>query len=1029
MSVDQPWTSALSELVTTDFSTAETGERLAGLITSLKRDRVNLAVLNGALGPFLISENDANRGKALAVFAEALVGIPGLIATEADAHHTGDFFCARLNDRPSLHGALLGCLMFLENPACPPSLSQAQLLSVAKNLTSNVFVQHLPQTERLLAYRALQALVQDYGQQLLDAGVSLWDACLAGMDGERDPRGLLAAFALARSLMALYSAQPSNSLAAGQMEEGSEELFDILSCYFPISFSPPANDPHGITREGLARALADVLLCSPAFLPFLLPVLLEKLASSLRQAKTDALDLLRRVPGACSPADLDAHADWGEVWTRLRAEICLPEALEAPALGSAQDLATPAAQCLAEWVSQLSRVRHGQGSSLVQDAAVQQALQCLRDPGSTQAAQARASRLVQAGVHILSGVCSSVAACDELEDALGRITEAIKSPTAPLAAQALAWQGLAQMIKAGPRILTALLAPCQEWVQLAIRRHDVAEAQQASEVIAVSDADLWTLDWPCTASTVTLRSLCFLQRAVEVLGPSGLGPAAQEAALYLTLQAMDAAEPDLAASAMQTLLALARFGEESRALLAIVLRAALQGEGPGAWAPAGDALVRQLARASATACTMGIEAALARLRPDAEGATAMEAIGAEGSIDAGHVLAALNCLADLLTHPHDESGSEGVLAALLGAYKSGTDGEAEAAAQLVAAALPGASPAAQAAWAGRAKASLLATKSDPGVALVHCGVLIGCSRAAARAACSLPLVRRLSELWRTDGQRSLYIEAAASLVNKWPDDRPEGLVPALDVWMTSLAGKGSAPDAAWIEGRAALARALALRSHARAAAALEEGIAACCRPAAGVEDGPRFVRGVLAAAAQRSPSALVRPLWRQRTLTLLVSALLRALGPPPPFVPALCTLGAALTSVDPALQRSQLARVETLLAPCLAAVADLPGQEQTVTGLLDMLAGLAGSGATTADRDVITRLLPDAFPALLRCAAHREPDVRRAALSTLCALAALPYTTLHPLRARARAAARAALDDDARSVRGAAAHCMLAWGE
>lgn len=70
MSVDQPWTSALSELVTTDFSTAETGERLAGLITSLKRDRVNLAVLNGALGPFLISENDANRGKALTVFAE-----------------------------------------------------------------------------------------------------------------------------------------------------------------------------------------------------------------------------------------------------------------------------------------------------------------------------------------------------------------------------------------------------------------------------------------------------------------------------------------------------------------------------------------------------------------------------------------------------------------------------------------------------------------------------------------------------------------------------------------------------------------------------------------------------------------------------------------------------------------------------------------------------------------------------------------------------------------------------------------------
>lgn len=120
--------------------------------------------------------------------------------------------------------------------------------------------------------------LQDYGQQLLDAGVSLWDACLAGMDGERDPRGLLAAFALARSLMALYSAQPSNSLAAGQMEVGAavqglgklhHTRIEWPVCGAPrrdpgtIPWPPFPHPPPSLTR----RALKSCSTSSPATSP------------------------------------------------------------------------------------------------------------------------------------------------------------------------------------------------------------------------------------------------------------------------------------------------------------------------------------------------------------------------------------------------------------------------------------------------------------------------------------------------------------------------------------------------------------------------------------------------------------------------------------------------------------------------------------------------------------------------------------------------------------------------------------------
>jgi hypothetical protein len=56
----------------------------------------------------------------------------------------------------------------------------------------------------------------------------------------------------------------------------------VVSAYYPISFTPPPNDPHGITRAQLAADLQATLVASPLYAPGLLPLLLEKLGASLR---------------------------------------------------------------------------------------------------------------------------------------------------------------------------------------------------------------------------------------------------------------------------------------------------------------------------------------------------------------------------------------------------------------------------------------------------------------------------------------------------------------------------------------------------------------------------------------------------------------------------------------------------------------------------------------------------------------------------------------------------------------------------
>lgn len=92
------------------------------------------------------------------------------------------------------------------------------------------------------------------------------------MDGEKDPRCLLASFSCVRLAAAAYQ-QPD--VDAAPLEMGAEELVDVLAAYFPVSFKPPPNDQHRITRQDLAAELEKTLTCCPAFAPHVMPLMFE----------------------------------------------------------------------------------------------------------------------------------------------------------------------------------------------------------------------------------------------------------------------------------------------------------------------------------------------------------------------------------------------------------------------------------------------------------------------------------------------------------------------------------------------------------------------------------------------------------------------------------------------------------------------------------------------------------------------------------------------------------------------------------
>lgn len=160
------------------------------------------------------------------------------------------------------------------------------------------------------------------------------------MDGEKDPRCLLYCLRIAAILLSPPFADATAPLMS--------EIFDVTACYFPITFKPPPNDPHGITRERISLLLARVFSASKELAPKVIPMLLEKMNSNASDAKREALRTLRVCAPVFEISGLSEHLV--DLASCLRREVV--GARTEPGLASAIPSLTasvPSSSC--EWIT------------------------------------------------------------------------------------------------------------------------------------------------------------------------------------------------------------------------------------------------------------------------------------------------------------------------------------------------------------------------------------------------------------------------------------------------------------------------------------------------------------------------------------------------------------------------------------------------------------------------------------------------------------------------------------------------------
>nr|XP_046224682.1 MMS19 nucleotide excision repair protein homolog isoform X2 [Oncorhynchus gorbuscha] len=297
--------SALLVGLVEEFVSGQQDSKAADTATGLKAGQFTILQLVEALGLHLASSQPQTRARGVQLLSNVLQQCHGDL-TEREVDVLLAFYENRLKDHYVITPHVLkGMNALTKCSVLPPGSA----VSILKSLFQDVHVQSLMLVERSCVYNILTQLMESRESELKGLGADFVFGFVQSVDGERDPRNLLLAFQIARKIIH----------GGYDLGKFTEELFEVTSCYFPIDFSPPPNDPHGITQEELILALRAVLTGTPRFAEFLLPLIIEKLDSDVQSAKVDSLQTLT----AC--ASVYEHKELAEflpgLWASLRREV------------------------------------------------------------------------------------------------------------------------------------------------------------------------------------------------------------------------------------------------------------------------------------------------------------------------------------------------------------------------------------------------------------------------------------------------------------------------------------------------------------------------------------------------------------------------------------------------------------------------------------------------------------------------------------------------------------------------------------
>lgn len=245
----------------------------------IKTNALTLEALVRELDMYLTSTDTVIRSRGILLLAEVLTRINSISLDSKTIHSLVGFFKERMADWKAVRGALVGCLALIRRKSVVGTVTGSDAKSITQSFLQHLQVQSLGLHDRKLCFELLDYLLEHHADSIASLEEDLIFGICEAIDAEKDPECLMLAFHIVESLARLYP-DPSGLLASF-----ARDVFDLLEPYFPIHFTHQTSGDTHVQRDDLSRTLMSAFSSTPVFEPFVIPLLLQKLSSSLHSAK------------------------------------------------------------------------------------------------------------------------------------------------------------------------------------------------------------------------------------------------------------------------------------------------------------------------------------------------------------------------------------------------------------------------------------------------------------------------------------------------------------------------------------------------------------------------------------------------------------------------------------------------------------------------------------------------------------------------------------------------------------------------
>ncbi|KAI9315826.1 RNAPII transcription regulator C-terminal-domain-containing protein [Dichotomocladium elegans] len=271
-------------MISSGMTSGEATQAADNIVQAVNSNSVqaNLLQLIQSMGEYLTNDDDHIRAKAIGLLSHTLHKCDHDSINDTAVSVLVDFYCERLTDKTCIPNLLDGLVALTE----ANHFRGTNAVTTATRIFERVDVQRHPQATRNMVFRIMENLLDRHTTALKAINNEFVYGFTQVMDGEKDPRNLMAAFKLVKTIIQTFD-----------ISAHVEDFFEVTFCYFPITFKPPPDDPYGITAEDLKQCLRECLSATGLFARLAVPLILEKLTSTSGSAKKDSMETI----AACAP--------------------------------------------------------------------------------------------------------------------------------------------------------------------------------------------------------------------------------------------------------------------------------------------------------------------------------------------------------------------------------------------------------------------------------------------------------------------------------------------------------------------------------------------------------------------------------------------------------------------------------------------------------------------------------------------------------------------------------------------------------